>query len=401
MRKYQQIILLLALLCSLTGCSQETEELETQAQETAETTSLTDTEAEAILTELIEKANQANYISAGYYETTWHWSDLSGDLDDVVLVDRIGAESVTDIENYFYAVFTEETAEKYLFPITTGVTIQEQTLPLYVDGTSGLTLEKRALADPLLLGEWWTDDIAIVSVTKDSIYATATYSYAYAPEEIHTGELRAIWDETSASWKLDDSYGLSFVGNTTYEVVTTDTDPVVEEILDTVAMAEVFLTQNFYENTDKEYMDFFTIEDNGEKTLNLEVLLAEKPELGGMLLSADPLQAIEECISSSLTPAFAAKFSIEDRYSYDADSGKLYAGEMTMNTFLGAIRGRYTVASATDDSIVLLTCDYEPGEDEAYYRYVYIVKHDGQWKITESVMLNPIMHVPDLYVSGS
>lgn len=414
MKKYFLSILIVTLIfnITITSCSQNNEEQETQIhndQETDEVESLSAAESDAVMivTELIERADYANYVSAGICERNVNTVDLAGNAGNGVLENVIGAESVEDLEEYFYSVFESETAKKYLYPITTGITINERTLPLYYDGDSGLTLENRALADPLFLGKWQTDDIEIISSEQNVICASVPYTFVYAPDEVHIGELRAVYDETSESWRLDDSYGLSFVGQTLYETEEMmdegEQSEVLEEIFDAVKIAETFLTKNFYEGTDKQYTDFFSVEEN-VKTLNTDILLTVKPEFHEILSADDPVQAIKDYFSSCFTPAFASKFSIENMFSYDAVSGKIYVSEQESIGFLEAIKERYKIASFSDDRIVLLTHEYETGfydENDVHYRYVYIIKHDGKWKMSESVMINPVLHVPDMYTSGT
>jgi len=418
MKKCFFTVLAVTLIFNIAGCSREKEEREiigeqdTQMQITHEVDEqenvfVTEPEAVRILNELIEKANHANYISAGICEGNVNTIDLAGNTGTGTHENITGAESVEDLEKYFYSVFETETAQKYLYPITTGITIDERTLPLYYDGESGLTLENRALADPLFLGEWKTDNIEIISSEQNVICASVPYTFVYAPDEVHIGELRAVYDETSESWKLDNSYGLSFIGETLYETEEMtdewEQSKVLEEIFDAVKIAETFLTKNFNEDTDKRYMDFFSVEENG-KTLNTDILLEEKPEFYEILSDDDPVQAIKDHFLSCFTPAFASKFSIEDMFSYDAVNGKIYVSEQESIGFLEAIKERYKIASFTEDRIVLLTHEYETGfydENDAHYRYVYIIKHDGTWKMSESAMVNPVLHVPDMLTSGT
>ena len=412
MKKYISPILIVTLILNITSCSQNNEVQETQVHsnqevDDVEPISVAESEAVIIMTELIEKANHANYISAGICEGNVNTIDLAGNTGTGTLENITGAESVEALEKYFYSVFETETAQKYLYPITTGITIDERTLPLYYDGERGLTLENRALADPLFLGEWKTDNIEIISSEQNVICASVPYTFVFAPEEVHIGELRAVYDEISESWKLDDSYGLSFVGEILYETEEmTDEEEqskVLEEIFDAVKIAETFLTKNFYEDTDKQYMDFFSVEENG-KTLNTDILLEVKPEFYEILSANDPVQAIKDHFASCFTPAFASKFSIEDMFSYDAVNGKIYVSEQESIGFLGSIKEQYKVVSFADDRIVLLTHAYETGfydENDVHYRYVYIIKHDGKWKMSESVMVNPVLHVPDMFTSGT
>lgn len=411
MRKFISLFLVVALVFNITSCSQNDKEQETQIhnnQETDEVESLAVAESEAamIITELIEKANYANYVSSGICERNVNRIDLAGNIGIGVLENVIGAECVDDLEEYFYSVFEKETAQRYLYPITTGITINERTLPLYYDGDSGLTLDNRALADPLFLGEWQTNDIEIISSEQNVICASVPYTVVYAPHEAHLGELRAVYDERSESWKLDDSYGLSFVGQTLYETeemkVEVELSEVLEEIFDAAKIAETFLTKNFYIDTDKQYMDFFSVEESG-KTLNIDMLLEVKPEFHGILSADDPVQAIKDHVSSCFTPAFASKFSIEDMFSYDAVSGKIYVSEQKTIGFIDAIKEQYKIVSFADDRIVLLTHIYGTGfydENDVHYRYVYIIRHEEKWKMSESVMINSVLNVPDMYTSG-
>lgn len=224
--------------------------------------------------------------------------------------------------------------------------------------------------------------------------------------------LYAVYDEASESWKLNDSYGLSFVGRTSYDTEEMPGDgqqtAILENIFDTAEIAEAFLTKNFYKDTDKQYMDFYTVETTeagDRKSLNTDLLLAVKPEFREILCNDDPVQSIKNLFSICFTPAFAAKFSVHDMFSYDEESGKLYVSEQEILGFLDAAKERYRVAEWNDDRIVLLTYKYEPrlyGEDDIHYRYVYIIKHEGQWKLSESVMVNSALHVPDnLILAGS
>lgn len=418
MKKCFFTVLAVTLIFNIAGCSREKEEREivgeqeTQMQIThevdeQESVFVTEPEAVLIMTELIEKANHANYISAGICERNVNTIDLAGNTGAGTLENITGAESVEDLEEYFYLVFERETAQKYLYPITTGITVDERTLPLYYDGDSGLTLENRALADPLFLGEWKTDDIEIISSEQNVICASVPYTFVYDPDEVHIGELQAVYDEISESWKLDDSYGLSFVGKTLYETEEMtdegEQSKVLEEIFDAVKIAETFLTKNFYEDTDKQYMDFFSVEENG-KTLNTDILLEVKPEFYEILSDDDPVQTIKNHFSACFTPTFASKFSIDDMFSYDVANEKLYVGEQETIGFLAATTERYKIASFTEDRIVLLTYEYETGfydKNDVHYRYVYIIKHDGRWKMSESVMVNPVLHVPDMLTSDT
>ena len=117
MKKYFLSILIVTLIFNITSCSQNNEEQETQIhnnQETdeAESYSVAESEAVMIVTELIERANYANYVSAGICERNVNTVDLAGNAGNGVLENVIGAESVEDLEEYFYSVFESETAKK-------------------------------------------------------------------------------------------------------------------------------------------------------------------------------------------------------------------------------------------------------------------------------------------------
>lgn len=172
------------------GCSHELEKQVPHNEHVSQTVpinavpvqnSLDETEVLAIMTGLIEKANHANYIASVICETDITMSEISGNTGNRMLRPYIEAENITDLEEYFYSVFETETAQKYLYPITNGITVNERTLPLYYDSENGLTLEYRALADPLFLGEWRTDSLDIISIEENTICASAEYSLCIHP----------------------------------------------------------------------------------------------------------------------------------------------------------------------------------------------------------------------------
>ncbi len=357
---------------------------------------LTDKEAKVILAELMQKANHANIMSTGM----WRYAKIDAEKSGQTLPN---IQSVADMEAYFHSVFAKETAEKYLYPLTTGITVNGRTLPLYGDGEEGLVTENRALADPLLLGTWMLDSVEILSVTEKDIFATATYNFAYDKETPNTGEIHAIYDTDSDSWRLDDSYGITFLGQT--EISMNElaiSSPIVEDLFDRVEMAEIFLTKEFQKDTELQYMDFISIEESNAESqtvLNTELLAEIKSELEGILRADDPVKALGDHFAACFTPDFAKKWAVAEQYTYEATSGKIYMSAITTMPFMSNIRDRACVVSEMENQIVLLSYDYDMSfeEDEQYYRYVWLVKQDGTWKITESVMLNSLLHMPDMY----
>ncbi len=352
-------------------------------------TDVTTEMAGEIVAELIRLANHANAIAAGSWQVQ-NYPGIPGRETPVM-------QTTEEIKAYFHSIFTDETAEKYSLPLLEGISVQGEKTPLYRDGENGLVTEKGALTDPPLMGIWQSESVEVQSVTKDEIRAMATFQYAWDRDVAHTGEIRAVYE--NGAWKLDDSYGITWIGQTTYTTPSGErTDEVVEELWDRLDIAEAFLTKSFYVGTDLPYMDFFTVtgrETGTVTTLNRDVLLAVRPEFTEILTAENPHKAIKEHMKDCFATEPAKKFHVNGLYSYLAEKDVLYVREGEMIGFMGNIRDRYRVVFQSEAYMVLLTYDIDL-DDTVCWRYVWLVKQDGTWKVTESIMINPVLHNPDM-----